>query len=53
MEPYTCHFSERFGRFEVEGSTNVNQLAATVVWGKDGGSMARKGVLKERLLQTV
>ena len=31
----------------------MDQLAANVVGGRDGGSMARKEVLKERLLQIV
>ena len=44
---------ESFGRLGVEGSYFIDQLAASVVGGRDGGSMARKGVLKERLLQIV
>ena len=44
---------ERFGRLGVEGSYFIDQLAASVVGGRDGGSMVRKGVLKERLLQIV
>ena len=44
---------ESFGHLGVEGSYFVDQLAASVVGGRDVGSMARKGVLKERLLQTV
>ena len=42
---------ESFGRLEVEGSNFIDQLAASVVGGRDGGSMARKGVVKDRLLQ--
>ena len=49
----TTFAEERFGRIGVEGSYFIDQLAANVVGGKDGGSMARKGVLKERLLQIV
>ena len=41
---------ESFGRLGVEGSNFIDQLAASVVGGRDGGSMARKGVVKERLL---
>ena len=44
---------ESFGRLGVEGSYFIDQQAASVVGGRDGGSMARKGVLKERLLQIV
>ena len=38
----------------MEGSKFIDQLAAicSVVGGKDAGSMGRKGVVKERLLQT-
>ena len=38
---------ESFGRLGVEGSNFIDQLAASVVGGRDGGSMARKGVVKE------
>ena len=41
---------ESFGRLGEEGSNFIDQLAASVVGGRDGGSMARKGVVKERLL---
>ena len=44
---------ESSGRLGVEGNNFVDQLAASVVGGRDGGSMARKGVVKERLLQTI
>ena len=42
---------ESFGRVGVEGSNFIDHLAASVVGGRDGGSIARKGVVKERLLQ--
>ena len=42
---------ESFGRLGVEGSYFIEQLAASVVGGRDGGPMATKGVLKERLFQ--
>ena len=42
-----------FGRLGVEGSNFIDQLAASVVGGRDGGSMARKRVVKERLLQII
>ena len=44
---------ESFGRLGVEGSYFIDQLAATVMGRRGGGLMARKGVLKERLLQIV
>ena len=44
---------ESYGRLGVEGSYFIDQLAASVVGGRDGESMARKGLLKERLLQIV
>ena len=44
---------ESFGRLGVEGSNSIDQLAASVVGGTDGGSMARKGGVKERLLQII
>ena len=45
---------DRFERLGVEGSYYfIDQLAASVVGGRDGESMARKGLLKERLLQIV
>ena len=44
---------ESFGRFGVEGSNFIDQLAASVVGGKDGRSMVRKGVVKERLLEII
>ena len=44
---------ESFGRLGVAGSYLIDLLATSAVRGRDGGSMARKGVLKERLLQIV
>ena len=44
---------ERFGRLGVEGIKFIDQLAASVAGGRDGGLMGRKGVMKERLLQIV
>ena len=37
----------------LKGSNVIDQLATSVVGGKDEVSMARKGVAKERLLQIV
>ena len=37
----------------IEGSNFIDQLAASVVGRREGGSMARKGVVKERLLRIV
>ena len=48
------HFSGgKLGRLGVEGSNFIDQLAASVVGGRDGGSLARKSVVKERLLQII
>ena len=44
---------ERFGRLGVEGTKFTDQLAASAVGGRDGGSMGMKGSVKERLLQIV
>ena len=44
---------ESFGRLGVEDSFFIDQLAASVVGGRDGGLMAKKGALKERLLRIV
>ena len=44
---------ESFGRLGVEGSNFIDQLADSVVGGRDGGSMARNAVVKGRLLQIV
>ena len=43
---------ESFGRLGVKGSKFIDQLAASVVGGRDGGS-GKKGVMKERLFQIV
>ena len=44
---------ESFRRLGVEGSNFIDQQAASVVGGRDGGSMARKGEMKESLLQII
>ena len=44
---------ESFGRFGVSGSKSIDQLAASAEGRRDGGSMAKKGVVKGRLLQIV
>ena len=44
---------ENIGRLGVEGNNLSGQLATSVVEGRDGGSVARKGVVKERQLQIV
>ena len=44
---------ESFGRLGVEGNNLIDQLTASAVGGKDGGSMTRKGVVKEQLLQII
>ena len=44
---------ESFGRLGVEGSKLIDQRAASVVGGRDGGSRGRKGLVKERLLRIV
>ena len=44
---------ESFGRLGVEGSNFIDQLAASVVGERDRGSIARKGVVNECLLQIV
>ena len=44
---------ESCGRLAVGCSYFVDQLAANVVGGQGGGSMAKKGVVKERLLLIV
>ena len=40
---------ERFGCRGVEGSSFIDQLSTIVVRGREGGSMTRKAVVKERL----
>ena len=42
--------AEGLGR---EGSEFIDQLAMSVVGGKDGGAMARKGICKQRLQQII
>ena len=44
---------ESFGRLGVEGGVFNDQLAVSVVGRRGGGSMARKGVVKEVLLLIV
>lgn len=44
---------ESFGRLGGEGYEFINDLATHAAGGRDGGNMARKGVMKERLLQVV
>ena len=44
---------ESFGCLGREGSECIDELATTVVRGRDGGAMAKKGICKERLLQIV
>ena len=43
---------ENFGRLGVEGRNFIDELDASVVGGRGGGSMARK-IVKERLLQII
>ena len=42
-----------FGRLGKEGSDLIDQMAASIVGATDGLSLARKGVCKERLFQTI
>ena len=44
---------ESIGFLGVEGSNFMDRVVASVVGVKDGRSMARKGVVKKRLLQIV
>ena len=44
---------ESFGRFGKEGRDLIDQVAASIVGGTDGSSLARKGVCKERLVQII
>ena len=41
---------ESFGRLGREGSELIDQLAKSVVGGRDGGAIAKKGICKERFL---
>ena len=44
---------ESFGRLGKEGSEVIDQLAASIVGGTDGGSLCRKGVCKEHLFRII
>ena len=44
---------ESFGRLGREGSEFIDQLATSMVGGRDGGAMAKKDICKETLLQIV
>ena len=44
---------ESFRRLGREGSKFIDQLATSVVGGRDGRAMAKKGICKERLLPVV
>ena len=44
---------ESFGRLGGEGYEFIDELATHAAGGRDGGSMAQKGVFKERLLQVI
>ena len=44
---------ESFGRLGEEGYEFIDELAAHAAGGRDGGSMALKGVFKERLLHVI
>ena len=44
---------ESFARLGKEGSELIDQLAASIVGGTDGGSLSRKGVCKEHLFQII
>ena len=44
---------ESFGRLGKEGSDLIDQMAASIVGGTDASSLARKGVCKELLFQTI
>ena len=44
---------ESFGRIGEEGDEFIDEVATHAAGGKDGGSMAQKGVFKERLLQVI
>ena len=44
---------ESFGRLGKESSDLIDQVAATVVGGTDGSSLAPKGVYKKRLFQII
>ena len=42
-----------FGRLRKEGNDLIDQVAASMVGGTDGLSLARKGVCEERLIQII
>ena len=44
---------ESFGRLDKESSNLIDQVAASIVGGTDGSSLARKGVCKEHILQMI
>ena len=44
---------ESVGRLGREGSELVDQLATSVVGGRDGGAMAKKGICKQRFSEIV
>ena len=44
---------ESFGRLGEEGYEFIDKLATHAAGGRDGESMAQKGVFKERLLQVI
>ena len=44
---------ESFCRLGEEGYEFIDELATHAAGGRDGGSMAQKGVFKERLLQVI
>ena len=44
---------ESFGRLGLKRSNFIDRLAASVMWGRDGGPMTKKGVVKEHLLQLI
>ena len=44
---------ESFGRLGKEGSDLIDQVAASIVGGTDGTSLAREDICKERLLRMI
>ena len=44
---------DRFGRLGRKEGEIIDQLATSIVGGRDGGAMAKKGISKERRLQIV
>ena len=47
------HAVESFGRLGKESSDLIDQMAASIVGGTDGSSLATKGICKERLFQII